>query len=61
MDSLLECVLSGMRGLLLLRPFRPGAYADATRVSKWVMLIRSGELPGMSNQRTGSPSLVAER
>jgi hypothetical protein len=34
---------------------------DATRVSKWAMLIRSEELLGMSDRRPRSLSRVIER
>jgi hypothetical protein len=57
LDSTLECVVPGVCGFLLLHPIVVVLKTNATRGSKWVMLIRNGELLGM--QRPGSPSQVA--
>jgi hypothetical protein len=53
-NSIPECVVSGVRGFLLLRLI----VADAIRDSKRAMPIRNGEPPGM--RRPGSSSQVTD-
>jgi hypothetical protein len=53
MDSMLECVVLGVRRFLLLHSI----VIDATRGLKWAMFIRNREAPGM--QRLRSPSRVS--
>jgi hypothetical protein len=59
MDFILECVVSGAHGFLLLHPVVPALMTDATRGPKRVVLIRSGEPPGTLDRRPGSLPQVA--
>jgi hypothetical protein len=55
MDSILECIVSGM----CYAPSRQPLKTDATRGPKQVVLIRSEEPPGMFDRRPRSLPRVA--
>jgi hypothetical protein len=55
MDSILECIVSGMCYASSRQPLK----TDATRGPKQVVLIRSEEPPGMFDWRPGSLPRVA--